>query len=307
MDERDARPGVLDPEAAPRQDLPVDLGVEVGEAVGELELLPVEGGSLLARAREVRVDERNQRTRLERGSGAAVDAARRLTGRNQESMSKKWTPMLVVMPPDLLRPALPGHVVPAPARGDIGEVDGVDPAGRLGGDPLAERNDGRVHPELQDVEDPPSGLPLQLRQGVQVPGIQHQRLLADRVGPDPEREADVRVVQVVWRADRHAVDALGLPLAPLLLHEPVEALELLEVAHVVEVAVEDAHRVVRVERRNEAIPGVPDRLQVPRGDEPPDSGDGEVPQAPFLSVRADDAPMATENRFAQRPAQTARQ
>ena len=138
-----------------------------------------------------------------RASGPSRGPPSRATGpKIQSSMSKKWTPMLVAIPPDFSTCALPGDVVPAPARGHVGEVDGVVPcpAGSAAM-PLAQRHDGRVHPELQDVEDPPPGLPLQLGQGVQVPRVEHQRLLADRVGPDPQREADVGVVQVV-RASR---------------------------------------------------------------------------------------------------------
>ena len=106
--------------------------------------------------------------------------------------------------------ALPGHVVPAAARGHVGQVDLVHGSRRLGGDALPQGHDVRVQPELEDVVHAAPGLPLQLGERVQVPRVEHERLLADGVGADPEREADVRVVQVVGRADRHVVDALGL-------------------------------------------------------------------------------------------------
>ena len=106
------------PKPRPASDLPVDAGVQIGEAVGELDLLAVDGdraeGGLPLRAGRLRAGrvfstERNQRTsarssraypaRARLGAGAAPISC---TGpKIQVSMSKKWTPMLVAMPPDL--------------------------------------------------------------------------------------------------------------------------------------------------------------------------------------------------------------
>ena len=56
----------------------------------------------------------------------------------------------------------------------------------------------------------------------------------------------------------------------------VEALDLGEEPHVERKAVEDADRVMRIGRGDEAIAGVLDRLQVTRRDVAGDAGDGEV-------------------------------
>ena len=59
----------------------------------------------------------------------------------------------------------------------------------------------------------------------------------------------------------------------------IEALDLGEEPHVERVAIEDADGVVRIDRRDQAVAGVVDRLQVPRRDEAGDAGDREVASA----------------------------
>ena len=49
---------------------------------------------------------------------------------SQISRSKKWMPMFVTMPPERSSRALPRHVVPGAARGDVGQADVVRRAGR---------------------------------------------------------------------------------------------------------------------------------------------------------------------------------
>ncbi len=49
---------------------------------------------------------------------------------------------------------------------------------------------------------------------------------------------------------------------------PVEPFDLGEEPHVERIAVEDADRVVRIDRGDEPVAGVPDRLEVPRRDIP---------------------------------------
>ena len=145
-----------------------------------------------------------------------------------------------------------------------------------GPDLLAELAQLRQQTELEHVVDPRSRLTLELGQLVEVPRVDHQGLLADGVGADPERQAGVGIVQVVGAADRDVVDPLGVAPALELLEVAVEALHLREEAGVEEVAVEDPHRVVRIARRREPVAGVGDRLEMTGGDVTRDAEEGKV-------------------------------
>ena len=166
----------------------------------------------------------------------------------------------------LLLGALPRNVVPAAAAGHVGQDDLVPGAGGLGVESRLDREQGGVDAELEDCEYPPSGLGFELFERVEVPRVDDQRLLADRVGAVSQRQAHVRVVEVVGRADADPVDALGLGTAAQLVEVAVETLDLLEEAHVEAVRVEDADRVMGIGRRDKAVAGVADRLKVARGD-----------------------------------------
>src|SRR5262249_30353413 len=103
------------------------------------------------------------------------------------------------------------------------------------------------------------------------------------------RQPDMGVVQVVRRADAQVVHALALGSAPQLLEMAIEPLELGEEPHVEEIAVENADRVVRIDRGDEPVAGVADRLEVPRRDVAGGTGQREVPgrgHADFLFCAA---------------------
>src|SRR6185312_8982838 len=107
----------------------------------------------------------------------------------------------------------------------------------FGDDGVAEGEYRRVHAQLQDGVDAMAALALELLERVEVPRIEHERLLADGVGADAQREADVRVVQMVRRADAHVVDASALDAAAQLLDVTIETLELGEEGGVGPIAV----------------------------------------------------------------------
>src|SRR5689334_21616655 len=94
--------------------------------------------------------------------------------------------------------------------------------------------------QLQDGGDAASGLALELLQRVEVPGVDDDRLLADRVGADAQRHADVRIVEIVRRADAQIVNAMFLRPAPQLFEMAIEALDLGEEADVERIAIKDA-------------------------------------------------------------------
>ena len=101
--------------------------------------------------------------------------------------------------PWALRPAQPA----APAGNDRGYA----PV-RLGIQGLLETTHVVVQAKLQHVVDAAARLRLDLGELVQVPRADDERLLADGVSPQPQREAAVRVVQIVGRADRDELDGL---------------------------------------------------------------------------------------------------
>ena len=117
--------------------------------------------------------------------------------------------------------------------------------------------------QLQHGVDVAAALALELFERVEVPGVQDERLFADGVGADAQREADVRVVQVVGRADADVVDAAVLGAAAQLVDVAIEALELGEEGGVGPESIEDADRVVRIDGGDEAAADVLDGLEVP--------------------------------------------
>ena len=148
--------------------------------------------------------------------------------------------------------------------------------GRGGAQTVAQGDQLRMEPQLQDRVHAPAGLEFELLQRVQVPRVDDQRLLADRVGARAQRQADVRVVQIVGRTDADEVDPLRFGASFELLEMPVEPLDFGEEAHVEGVLVQDADRVMRIRRRDEAIAGVLDGLEMSGGDEAAHAGHGEI-------------------------------
>jgi phosphotransferase system HPr-like phosphotransfer protein len=124
-------------------------------------------------------------------------------------------------------------------------------------------NERWVEPQLMDSEDPAAGFLLDLRECLEVPGIQHGRFLADRVGVVPKSESDVCVMQVVGRTDRHVIQ-LG-SLATELVDMAVEPLELGKEIGVRKKAVDDSHAVARIECRHQLMAGFPDGFHMARG------------------------------------------
>src|ERR1043165_3860433 len=109
--------------------------------------------------------------------------------------------------------------------------------------------------QLQNRRHPPPGFLLELDERVEVPRIDHDRLLADRIGAGAQGHPDVRVVQIVGRADAQVVDALFFGAAAQLLEMPVESLDLREKARVESEAIEDADGIVWIGGRDEPVPG----------------------------------------------------
>ena len=137
-----------------------------------------------------------------------------------------------------------------------------------------------MNPQLKDGVDPPAGLALDFLERIEVPGVDDERLLADRVGAHPQREADMGVVQVVRRADTHVVDPVRFRPAPQLFEVTVEAFDLGEEADVEREAIQDADRVVRVSRSDQPVAGILNCLEVTGGHKTTHAGDREI----FLAI-----------------------
>src|SRR3954469_16003738 len=88
------------------------------------------------------------------------------------------------------------------------------------------RDQRGVQTQLQHGKHTSAGLVLELFERVEIPWIDDQRFLADRVGTDAQRQPRVRVVQVVRRANRDVVDTLLVRAAAQFFEVPVETLEL---------------------------------------------------------------------------------
>src|SRR5207302_10345072 len=110
---------------------------------------------------------------------------------------------------------------------------------------LAKRENRRMHAQLQNRIDAPIMLALQLLERLEIPRIQYERLLADRVRPDAQRKPDMRVMQMIRRADTQIMNALFERPAAQLLDMPIEALELGKKRRIAPIAIENPDRVMR--------------------------------------------------------------
>ena len=212
------------PKPRPCKHLFVDARVQVGKPFAELELLAVDGdrperGPLARLRRERQVHRFGRQIPADVGIGQHQRArgALGLAQVHRRVLHRPEQPHQQVEEVDAdvgddaagaLVDALPRHVVPAAARRQVGELHDV-PLARLR---AAAARETRPAPGAAATaarcRSRWPGLLFQLLQAVEVPGVDDERLLADRVGADAQRQPHVRVVQIVRRADRHVVDAL---------------------------------------------------------------------------------------------------
>ena len=86
-------------------------------------------------------------------------------------------------------------------------------------------NDGRMQSKLQNIVDPLAGLLFYLGQCIQIPRVEHQRLFADGIGPDPEGKTDMGIVQIVRRANADIIEFFVSVLSSQFLGKPIETLK----------------------------------------------------------------------------------
>ena len=217
----DRRPRIVDPEAKSGEHLFVHSRVKICEATGEWHLLAVHRHRT-KRAAPPRLRPRGQIGRIARqhslyrralkletaGSAAARSnrdfGADDLAEEPEEHVEEVNTDI-----DDESARALLGtfsrHVIPPTARGDVGKGHVMVGARRRGRYPALQLRQRRMMPELGHGVDAPVAFVLELLKHVKVPRVDDQRLFADSVGPDAERKTDMRIVQIVRRADADLV------------------------------------------------------------------------------------------------------
>lgn len=119
--------------------------------------------------------------------------------------------------------------------------------------------------KLQDGIDLFARFLFNFLQGIQVPGVEHQRLFADGVAAVAQRHTDMGVVQVIGAADTNIVDA-ALSVPAQLVEVAVEALGFRKKLGIRKVAVHNADAIVRIECTNQVIPGFLNGFHVARSD-----------------------------------------
>ena len=286
----DATACLFDAEAATGQDLLVTLGMQLSEALAELKLLAVDHdgtiGALLPfygiGRQSVAVDAEE----VTHAGAFQLQVAGHTVVRGDvddvllhvaEDPAQHIIKMYADVGGDaaaLVDVTLPRGIVPVAARGDVGQVDVVDLVLGTFFHLFLQRFDLVVETQLKDGVGLMALTFLHLLEGIDVPRVEHQRLLADDVGAEAQAVTRVGIVQVVGRADAHVVD-VGAAVAQLGV-VPVEELLLGEEGSLGEVAVHDADAVAPVVGGDEVVTCVFDGFEVARGDVAADADECEI-------------------------------
>ena len=106
---------------------------------------------------------------------------------------------------------------------------------------------------------------LYVRKPVDVPRIEHQRLFADGLGAGSQREANMRIMQIIRRTDTDIVHVLTLSAAEV--DVAVKSFEFGKEARLGKIAVDNTDRVGRINCSAQIATAVPDRAQMTRRNE----------------------------------------
>lgn len=267
--------------ALSRQNALVAAGVQVGETAGKLDFLAIHGnrpvGALalgFLRLGHVLVIHRQKPAHagvlvFQVAGGMGIGAGMHHVGLQfAEYMVQHVEKMHADIGGDAARffhVTLPRLQVPVPARRYIGQVHVVLGVFFLVLHFFPQSHNGRVHAQLQNGVDLAARIALDFLQAVDVPGVQHQGFFADGVGARTQGEAHVRIVQIVGRTDGYVVDVFRVARPAHFVDMAVEPLELGEEFRIGEMAVDDADRIVAVQRRHQPVAGVFDGFHMTRG------------------------------------------
>src|ERR1700722_1549549 len=270
----DRGPHFVEPKTPAGDNFLVTAGVKVGEAFRKFDRLPADGdrtkrrflapyalGQIVAIDREKPADVGALAFERTRGPYRLAEMGLVAAGapENESQHVEKVDADIGRHAARLAIVALPGGVIPLAARGNIGELDLVPLVAVR--EPIAQRDDRRMQPELQDGGYPATGVTLDLRQAVDVARIEGQRLFADGVGAGAHRITAMSVVKVVRRTDRGVIDFLAA--AAKLVNVAIELLKSDEKLRIGKMAVQDADGVVWIIGGNEISAGFRDRTHVP--------------------------------------------
>lgn len=213
MDDLDRCPVFFEAEPVPLQDLLITPGVQILESFGEFKrgiidseasVRPFPFGTDLMR--QIIAPKREEPSyiglfELKEASRAVgrleVNDIRLRRAKDPGQHIEKMDPDIGGDAAGLGLVALPREKIPASASCDIGKVDLMPYLGSLEIDLLLECLDCRVKPELENGIGSSAGFPLYLGEGVDIPGIEDERLFAYGIGPDPQGEPDMGVMKVV--------------------------------------------------------------------------------------------------------------
>jgi len=129
-----------------------------------------------------------------------------------------------------------------------------------------------MQPKLQNVIDPITEFTFQLRQGIYIPWIQHQRLFTDGIGPDPQRKANVGIMQIIGRTDADILNTLHFPAK--FFRISVEPLELGEKRSFRKITIYNSNGIIRIHGRHKNIAGFGYGLHVSGRHKTGDSDEG---------------------------------
>ena len=155
---------------------------------------------------------------------------------------------------------LPRCVIPTPPRRAIGQFNRVFL--RRIPEFVTQRNNRRVQPQLQNRINPLAHIAFNLGQPVNIPRIEHQRLLANHIRARSQSKAAMRVMQIIRRRNRHIIKPLTA--SAQFVDMAVKALELGEKMRVGKVTVENTNRVIRIVSDHQVASRIPDSLHMPR-------------------------------------------
>ena len=290
IDNLDAGTHLLQTEALAAQNLPVALGVQVGEAVAELERLAIDHDLPERRppalrnlfGKRVPVDTQEV---TNPGPVESDEAGHTVVGGDMHDvflhLAENMAQHIVEVDADIggnaaalaLR-TLPAGEIPVAPRGDVSQVNIIYDIVRSVIHLFLQRDYFRMKPQLQNVVDPLARLFLNGLQNVHIPWIQHQRFLADDIRAQAQGVARVRVVKVVRRADGDNVQLVVRSLH--LRHMAVEKLHFGEKGRLGKIAVDNADTVGFVIRGNHLVPSIFNSFQMSRGHITAHSENGEI-------------------------------
>jgi hypothetical protein len=275
----DGGTGLVDAKASACEYLLVDSCVQIGKSFGEFHLLAINlyrsksapgARSYLERKDSGTYGEKPLYAcslKFEKACHAlgigVMNLANSYISKEPQEQIKEMHSYISRYPSGLCRFSFPRHLVPCSASGDVSKAHIVDPP-RVLFQLFLQFDESRVKPQLKNRVNSVSELSLELLKRVQIPGVDHQGLLADCIRAHSKSEAAVCVMQIIRRADTQIMNPALVGPAPQFLEVTIESFNLGEKSYVEGILIEQACSIMRVNRSYELVTRVSNRLEVPR-------------------------------------------